>query len=86
LREDKDAPAINQSMACNYAIAGIELLVQSEVVRAVHDQLVKLFKRFLIEQELNPFTRGHFSRSVLFLHAFRSTTQFRFSMSLTKLL
>jgi hypothetical protein len=59
--------AINAAMTSDHAVAGIDLFVETEVARAMHDQLVKLFKRPFIEQKLNPFTRGHLSRRVLFL-------------------
>ena len=50
LSKDRNATAVDQTIAGNDAIAGIELLVKAKVARAVHDQLVKLFKAVLISR------------------------------------
>ena len=42
----------------------------------MHDELVKLFKRALIEQKLDSFARGHLAGSVLLLDAFGAAAFF----------
>src|SRR5207237_1705290 len=38
LREDEDAATVNEAVACDDAVAGIELLVEFKVARAVYDE------------------------------------------------
>src|SRR5688572_966055 len=45
LRKDKNVTSVDQTMARDYAVARIKLLVQIEVFRTVHNELVKLLKR-----------------------------------------
>src|ERR1044072_7891746 len=49
-------------------VAGIDLLVESEVSRAMDHELVKLFERTFIQQKLDAFASSHLSCVVLLLH------------------
>ena len=69
LSKDKDVATIDQAMTGDHAVARIDLLVETEVFRAMHDELIELFKRAFVQQELNPFARSHLSRFVLLLYA-----------------
>jgi hypothetical protein len=61
----------------NDAVAGIDLFVDAEITRPVHDQLVKLFKRTFVEQKLDALARGHLSGGVLLLDARYAAACFR---------
>jgi hypothetical protein len=51
-------------------------------VRAVHDQLVKLFESAFVEQEFDPLARGHFAGGVLLFNPSRPAALFRLSRAL----
>ena len=60
LREHKHVTTVDQTVTRDHTVARVDLLVESEVFRAMHDKLVKLFKGTFIKQKLNR------SRAVIF--------------------
>src|SRR6185369_7327988 len=76
LRKDKHISAVDQTMARDDSVAGIELFVESEVFRPMDHELVKLFKRAFIEQEFDSLPRRHLSCFVLFLNPRNTTALF----------
>ena len=63
-------------MPGNHTVARVKLLLKSKIFRAMHDKLVKLFEGALVEQELDPFARGHLSRFVLLFNSSRAAALF----------
>src|SRR6267142_1868365 len=86
LGKDKDLAAIDQSMAGDDAVAGIDLLVHPEILRTMLDQLVELLKRSFVEQELDSLARSHLAVGVLLLDAHGATACFRALLTFAKLL
>ncbi len=66
---------IDSCHACDYTIAGMYVLIHSEIGAFVGDKHIKLFKTTGINQEVNPFTGSKFALSMLFLNAFGSAAQ-----------
>ena len=65
LREDEDAPSIDESVSGDDAVAGEYLLVETEVARTMNDVLVELLKSALVEKEVDALARGQLARGVL---------------------
>src|SRR5215213_6433911 len=72
LREHKHVTAVDETVTGDDTVAGVDLLVESDVSRAMDHQLVKLFEGTFIQQELDAFASSHLSCVVLLLHT--STT------------
>ena len=68
------------------SIAGVYLFVQSEIARAMLDQLIEFLKRPFIEQKIDPFTRSQLAGSVLLLDARWTTTLCSSFFALTQLI
>src|SRR5258705_4240868 len=77
LGKHNHAPPVYQTIAGNHTITGIELLVETEVLRTMHHEFAKLFKAVLVQQEVDPLARGHLIGRMLLLHALGSATLFR---------
>jgi hypothetical protein len=69
LREDEDAAAVDEPVACDDAVAGVELFFEPKVVRTVYDELVKLLKSAVVEKELDALARSPLAGLVLALDA-----------------
>ncbi len=82
LRQDEHVTGINQAVTSNHPIAGIDLLVKSEISRAMDHELVKLFERTVIQQELDAFASRHLSRVMLLLHTSVATACLRLNAAL----
>src|SRR6266498_4664669 len=84
LRKYNHPTAIDETVTGDDAVAGIELLIQTKVLRAMDDELVKLFKAVLIKQKLHAFARCHFVGSMLLLNSFDAATGFRLPRALAQ--
>src|SRR6266508_490839 len=82
LRKHNHPTAIDETVTRDDAVAGIELLFQTKVLRAMDDELVKLFKAVLVKQKLHALPRGHFVGSVLLLNSLDTATRFRLQRAL----
>jgi len=83
LREDEDAPPVNESVSGDDAVAGIDLAVETEIVRAVNYKLIELLERPFVEKKVNPRARGHFPGGVLALDAFTPAALTGLGLTLT---
>src|SRR6266545_3736586 len=77
LSKHNHATAIDETITGDDAIAGKELLFKTEVLRAMDNELVKLFKAVLIKQKLHPFAGCHFIGGMLLLNSLDTATRFR---------
>src|SRR6266545_1279939 len=76
--------ALDETVTRDDAIAGIELLFQTKVLRAMDDELVKLFKAVLVKEKLQALTRGHFVGSMLLVNSLDAATSFRLQRALAQ--
>ena len=61
LREHVDEPPVDPPVAGDDAVAVDALLLEPEVVRAVHDEAVQLDEAALVEQQVEPLARRQLS-------------------------
>ncbi len=76
LREHKDQPAFDAAVTGDEPVAVKLLLRHAEVAAAVGDQLVGLFERAFIEQELDALARRHLAFFMLLLAALLASALF----------
>src|SRR5207248_6440152 len=57
-----------------YSIAGIDLAFQTKVAGTMLNQLIEFLKRIVVEEKLDPLTRGYLAGGVLLLDARRAST------------
>ena len=65
LREGEHLAAVDQAVAADDAVAGHDLVGHAEVETAVGDELVELFERARIEQQIDPLASGQLAGLVL---------------------
>src|SRR5207244_3715071 len=76
LREREHLASVDQAVARHDAVAGNELLGHPEVETAMRDELVELFERARIEQQIDAFAGGEFAGVVLAAQAFVAAAEF----------
>src|ERR1043166_7623924 len=86
LGEDEDLATVDQAVSGHDAVPRIDLFVQTKITGPMLDQFVELLKCFVVEQKLDPFTRGHLAGRVLFLDARGATALLGLFLSRQKLI
>ena len=83
---DKNFSPVDQAMTRDYAIARIELLVETEIAGAMLNQLIEFLKRAFVEQKLDSLTRCHLAGGVLFFDTRSTAACFGLLLALTQLI
>src|SRR5437773_23016 len=63
----------------------MDLFVQSEIARAMLDQLIEFLECAIVEQKLDAFARGHLAGRVLLLDARRAAALFGLPFALAQM-
>jgi hypothetical protein len=71
-------------MSGNKAVAIHDAVLHTEVLAAVTDQLIQLFKRAFVQKQIDALTRGKLSFLMLTLLTFRSTSFFGACVALSQ--
>ena len=77
LREDEDAAAVDLAVARDDGVAQVVLLVEAELGRAVHHQLVHLLERAGVEENVEPLAGRELPALVLRLDALQAAAKAR---------
>ena len=85
LREHVSQAAVDVTPTGDEAIAGNDLLLHAEIAAVMGDQLVQLFERSFVEQQLDAFPRGKLTFLVLPLFARFTATLLRGRVPAAKL-
>src|ERR1035437_5989105 len=82
LREDVDDPAADPAVSRDDAVPVGPLLLEPEIGRAVRDEPVELHERAVVEQYVQPLTRGEFPFAVLRLEPSGAAPELRLGATL----
>ena len=76
LREYIDQAPINTAVPGNHAVAGIFLILHSEIETTVTDKFVDFFERVFIEEKQNALSSREFAFGLLAFQALLAASQF----------